>query len=424
MDNVLIFIKVLEYINVTNYSCLLCQPIEQWITSFLLRSATQSQRHSIKVILGGGRRHWLPKVTRDLEQVTDEGRRLDGRNLVEDWLRDKKKRGVKAEFVWNKQQLDNISSDIDHLLADINFMEFEADRDTGPSGDPSLADMTNKALNVLERSNKGYFLFVESGRIDHAHHYNNAYRALDETLALETALVEVLGRVDLEETLVVVTTDHSHVLTLGGLATPRGNPVLGTDTKPSDVDGQPYSTLLYGSGPGYSVPRSVPNNASSAAEERNAVHGSAVPRQWGTHGGEDVPVFAAGPLARALFSGIVDQSYIPHAIAFIACLGEHSKRCVSGPDNYTEPRRENCGSPHVSTVYTSRRRGGVVLASSVMSEDTPASRAQCLESITSFILLLLLIIPLALPEHSSGEVQNPLGEWRRVTVPTHRSDIK
>lgn len=65
------------------------------------------------------------------------------------------------------------------------------------------------------------------GRIDHAHHYNNAYRALDETLALESALVEVLGRVDLEETLIVVTTDHSHVLTLGGLATPRGNPVLG-----------------------------------------------------------------------------------------------------------------------------------------------------------------------------------------------------
>lgn len=65
------------------------------------------------------------------------------------------------------------------------------------------------------------------GRIDHAHHYNNAYRALDETLALESALVEVLGRVDLEETLIVVTTDHSHVLTLGGLATARGNPILG-----------------------------------------------------------------------------------------------------------------------------------------------------------------------------------------------------
>lgn len=71
---------------------------------------------SQQVILGGGRRHWLPKVTRDVEQTTDEGRRLDGRNLVDDWLRDKKKRGLKAEFLWNKQQLDNVSSDIEHLL--------------------------------------------------------------------------------------------------------------------------------------------------------------------------------------------------------------------------------------------------------------------------------------------------------------------
>ncbi|XP_054280636.1 alkaline phosphatase-like [Macrosteles quadrilineatus] len=349
---------------------------------------------NINVILGGGRRHWLPKVTRDPEQTTDEGRRLDGRNLVEDWVRDKKKRGVKAEFVWNKQQLDNTSSDVDFLLGLFSYshMEFEADRDTGPSGDPSLTDMTNKALSVLERSPKGYFLFVESGRIDHAHHYNNAYRALDETLTLETALADVLNRVDLEDTLIVVTTDHSHVLTLGGLATPRGNPILGTDTKPSDIDGQPYSTLLYGSGPGYSVPRNVPSNASSASEERNSVHGAAVPRQWGTHGGEDVPVFAAGPLARDLFSGIVDQSYIPHAIAFIACLGEHSKRCTSGPDNYTEPKKESCTSAHVSTVYNSRRRGGIVLASSVMSEDNPSSRASPpWPSLTSTKLAVLVL---------------------------------
>jgi len=65
------------------------------------------------------------------------------------------------------------------------------------------------------------------GRIDHAHHYNNAYRALVETLALEAALLAALPLVDLADTLLVVTADHSHVLTLGGLATPRGNPILG-----------------------------------------------------------------------------------------------------------------------------------------------------------------------------------------------------
>lgn len=70
-------------------------------------------------------------------------------------------------------------------------------------------------------------LMLQGGRIDHAHHYNNAYRALDETLALEAAVQAVMDEVDLTETLLVVTADHSHVLTLGGLATRRGNPILG-----------------------------------------------------------------------------------------------------------------------------------------------------------------------------------------------------
>ena len=71
----------------------------------------------------------------------------------------------------------------------------------------------------------------QGGRIDHAHHYNNAYRALDETLALENALLAAMELVDISETLIVLTADHSHVLTLGGLATPRGNPILGKENK-------------------------------------------------------------------------------------------------------------------------------------------------------------------------------------------------
>lgn len=68
------------------------------------------------------------------------------------------------------------------------------------------------------------------------------------------------------------------------------------DSTLSDVDGQPYSTLLYGNGPGYSSPRTVPaaNNASDTGSvgDKNVAHGSAVPRQWATHGGEDVPLYA------------------------------------------------------------------------------------------------------------------------------------
>jgi len=65
------------------------------------------------------------------------------------------------------------------------------------------------------------------------------------------------------------------------------------------------------------------------AEMHNRLHGAAVPRQWATHGGEDVAVYATGPqgITQALFSGTFDQSYVPHAIAYVACLSEYAERC-------------------------------------------------------------------------------------------------
>ncbi|XP_046389629.1 alkaline phosphatase, tissue-nonspecific isozyme-like [Ischnura elegans] len=285
----------------------------------------------INVVLGGGRRHLLPKVAQDPEtgSEAEEGRRLDGRNLVEDWLRDKRTRGLRGHYVWNKGQFEAVNPKyIDHLLGLFAYshMDFEADRDTSAEGDPSLAEMTKKAIQILQKNPHGFFLFVEGGRIDHAHHYNNAYRALQETLALEAALEAALPLLDPERTLVVLTADHSHVLTLGGTGTKRGNPILGVDAKVSDVDGLPYTTLLYSSGPGFGRE----NLTSVDTGAKNVVQQSAVPRLWATHGGEDVPVYAKGP-GSSLFRGSVDQTYIPHAIAYAACIGEHKERCRRKP---------------------------------------------------------------------------------------------
>ncbi|CAH0559240.1 unnamed protein product, partial [Brassicogethes aeneus] len=151
----------------------------------------------------------------------------------------------------------------------------------------------------------------------------------------------------------------------------------GIDSKVSDVDGQPYTTILYANGPGFATPRIVPMNTTSATEDRNQVHASAVPRQWATHGGEDVPVYALGPLATTLFAGTFDQSYIPHAIAYSACLGEHRLRC-QGLDNYTVPvpQMTGCVAPKISGVaHGSGGGGSVVIASSVMSDDTIRSNS-------------------------------------------------
>lgn len=42
-----------------------------------------------------------------------------------------------------------------------SHMDFEADRESTPTGDPSLADMTRTAINILQKNPKGFFLFVE-----------------------------------------------------------------------------------------------------------------------------------------------------------------------------------------------------------------------------------------------------------------------
>lgn len=72
-----------------------------------------------QVVLGGGRRHWLPKVSRDPEDAAQEGRRADGKNLIDDWVRDKRRRGLRAEYVWNKRQLDQLDlTRVDRLLGE------------------------------------------------------------------------------------------------------------------------------------------------------------------------------------------------------------------------------------------------------------------------------------------------------------------
>ena len=40
-------------------------------------------------------------------------------------------------------------------------MAYEVDRNSGPDGEPSLAEMTKKAIQVLRKNPLGYFLMVE-----------------------------------------------------------------------------------------------------------------------------------------------------------------------------------------------------------------------------------------------------------------------
>lgn len=120
--------------------------------------------------------------------------------------------------------------------------------DRNPSLDPSLEEMTRKAIRLLSKGHKGYFLFVEGGRIDHAHHESQAQKALNETIEFHKAVEAAIEMTDDEHTLILVTSDHAHTMTVSGYPT-RGNDILGLA---GDADDKlPYSTIAYANGPGY-----------------------------------------------------------------------------------------------------------------------------------------------------------------------------
>ena len=272
----------------------------------------------LDVVMGGGRSRFLPADVADPEYPDKTGARKDGRNLVEAWAR--RYRGD-AAYVWNRQGFDALDTKRTRrvlALFEPENMAFELDRPKDPAGEPSLAEMTAKAIAILRRNPNGYFLLVEGGRIDHAHHGSNAARALEDTVAFDAAVKTALDTVNLRDTLVIVTADHSHVLTMAGYPS-RRNPILGLvdgpDGKPVlALDQKPYTTLGYANGPGAAKQdefrEDLSNVDTTAPDYRQQ---SLVPMRAETHGGEDVPIYAAGPWAH-LFQGTVDQQYIFHVM--------------------------------------------------------------------------------------------------------------
>ncbi|GAB6019853.1 hypothetical protein CHUAL_001392 [Chamberlinius hualienensis] len=304
-------------------------------------------RH-INVIMGGGRRHFLQNNYRDFRHSSDYGKRKDGRNLINAWIQDKETRELPYRYVSTAEELDLVdTSRIDYLLGLFAHSHMDFDGERSAQNQPSLVDMTKKAIEILRKNPHGYFLMVESGRIDHAHHYNNAYRALHEVLTLDETVATAIALTSPNETLIVVTADHSHVFSFGGLAK-RGNPIFGLDNKLSDIDQMPYTTLLYANGPGYdrSYNGQRPNISDIDTAEKDYVQQAAVPRRWETHGGEDVPAYAMGPMAH-LFQGVVEQTYIPHAISYAACMAHYKHQCIT---RLHEELQKNCQMTSSATV--------------------------------------------------------------------------
>ena len=276
-----------------------------------LQLVEMSHGDGLDVILGGGRREFLPIEADDPEYPSRPGLRDDSRNLIDEWLAADSKR----QFTWRGDEFAQwLASDtpVDGQLMGLfepSHMKYEADRQRDPGKEPSLQDMTALAVKQLAENDQGYFLLVEAGRIDHAHHFSNAYRALTDTVALSDAVQWAVENVDLADTLIVVTADHSHTMTISGYPR-RGNPILGTvETEPGkpilDATGVPYTTLSYANGPGYKKQR--PNLSKINTQDPDYQQLGTVPTLSGPHAGEGVAACAVGQNAAAV-RGVMEQN--------------------------------------------------------------------------------------------------------------------
>ncbi|KAI8890768.1 alkaline phosphatase-like protein, partial [Backusella circina FSU 941] len=169
---------------------------------------------SVDLMFGGGYCHFIPKSEKG-------GCRLDSRNLLEE---------ATEKYNWstvihnNREGFDDLSSKSNILpvmsLFSSDHMSYEIDRD--PKNEPSLSEMSKKALDILYESSKnkekGFFLMIEGSRIDMAAHSNDAPAHVHDILEYQNTVDLVKKYVDEHpDTIMISTSDHE----TGGLSLAR-----------------------------------------------------------------------------------------------------------------------------------------------------------------------------------------------------------
>ena len=164
--------------------------------------AEQQVYQGIDVVLGGG-----------MNSLKDT--RKDGENLLEvieeqDY-----------ELVTTREEL--LQTNADKIWGAFAPAElaYDFDREHTKAEEPTLADMTKKAIDTLNKDKDGFFLMVEGSKIDWAAHANDTIGMISDFLAFDDAVNEALEFAKEEKnTLVIAVTDHGNSgITMGNAAT-------------------------------------------------------------------------------------------------------------------------------------------------------------------------------------------------------------
>ena len=272
---------------------------------------------TVDLAMGGGRRNFFVKADDIQDPEGKGGRRTEG-----DLIAEAQAAGI--AYAWDEQTAAELPMDGSPVLAlfESSHMKYEHDR----TGEPSLADMTEAAIKSLSNNEDGFFLSIESGRVDHASHDGNLFRALTDGAAFAEAIARADALTDDQDTLIIVTADHEHALAFNGYCG-RGTPITGLcyeidgngEKHSADLalagDGKPYTVAGYLNGvgtvldEGNSWSGARPDLTQDEATDPDYIQQALIPTDYETHSGEDVAVYAKGPQAY-LLEGTVEQNFI------------------------------------------------------------------------------------------------------------------
>ncbi|KAH8415816.1 hypothetical protein KR222_001447, partial [Zaprionus bogoriensis] len=290
-------------------------------TDIATQLITQEPGKNFDVMLGGGMGKFLPSSIED--KFGKQGERSDGVNLLSKW----QSLHPGGALAYNRKQLLSVNgTQIGKLIGLFNSGVMDFHKQADEELKPTLEEMTRKAIEVVSKNDEGYFLFIEGGLVDYGNHFNVPQLGLDEVLELSKAVQAAVDITNPEDTLIVVTSDHAHPVSIAGYPG-RGTDILGLNQHDTDVNGVKYATLNYAVGTNqYLDENGQREDLTEKIKDPLFVYPSYIKGVIGVHAGDDVGVFATGPQSH-LFTGVMQQSTIPHLMAYASCIGDGPQLC-------------------------------------------------------------------------------------------------
>jgi len=174
--------------------------------------------NNLEVILGGG----IPYLSKDSRKDNEDiGTILEDRGytIVENTSDMLGFNGTKLVGVFGKTDSDTA-------------MSYDLDRD--PVREPSISQMTSKAIEVLNKDADGFFLMVEGSKVDWAAHANDPVAIVTDIIAFDDAVAKAVEFAKADgHTLVISVTDHGN----SGIS-------IGNRTISSGYDKTPWTTFI------------------------------------------------------------------------------------------------------------------------------------------------------------------------------------